>query len=95
MYTYTNKEGLATFTIPFANIDYARLSKGIASDKTWIAKYYHALINRYNNSEFVTVLYKKDKGGPENENFVHFDGVEALQQLSLVSKGIEDNTNVN
>ena len=92
MWSYIDKDGLIVFTIPITNIDYAVLSKGIPSDKTWIAKFYHPLVNRYSNEEIITVLYKKSDA--DGKNFVCFDGSEALQQLSLTFKSVEENTNV-
>jgi hypothetical protein len=56
MWSYIDKDGLVVFTIPITNIDYAILSKGILSAKTWIAKFYHPLVNRYSNEEIITVL---------------------------------------
>ncbi len=87
MWTYINKESLAIFTIPISNIDYAKLSKGIESDKTWIGKYYHPTVNKYSNSEYLTVLYKKHKGAIDKP-FICFEGLEALQQLSLISEDV-------
>lgn len=54
MWSYIDKDGLVVFTIPITNIDYAILSKGILSAKTWIV--YHPLVNRYSNEEIITVL---------------------------------------
>ena len=83
MWSYIDKEGLVVFTISITNIDYAVLSTGKPSTKTWIGKYHHPLINEYNDNEILTVLYKKDKGCSD-KGYVCFIGPEALQQLSLI-----------
>jgi hypothetical protein len=73
MWTYTSKD--KKIAIPYSNIDYVILSKGLQSP--WKGCFDHKEINNYCDSEFITVIYKKSGG------FIYIEGEVAFNQLAI------------
>jgi hypothetical protein len=74
MWTYISKDG-TKYAIPYSNIDYVILSKGLQSP--WKKYFDHKEINNYYNSEYLTIIYKKTGG------FIYIEGEVAFNQLVI------------
>ena len=84
MWTFTSKDNKNKIAIPYSNIDYVRLSKGVIptdfSGNATGNRYYHELIDRYFDTEYLTIIYKK------SGFYIPIEGEVAFNQLCIDSK---------
>lgn len=73
MWTYTTND--KKIAIPYSNIDHVILSKGLQA--AWKGCFHHKEIDNYCNSEYITVIYKKNGG------FIYVEGEVAFNQLII------------